>query len=151
MKTNVRKRRGATVVETAVVLGLGLLILFAILDYGRYMMVRHLVDNAAREGARMAVVASNDPNTSVITAHVSQQLAGKVPNPEISVYLVDPATGANVGNWYDAAYGAAVACRVRSTFTPVVPVMVVIRDPVRSMSNSITIEAVCVMRSEDNR
>src|SRR6202023_443803 len=52
------RRRGATLVEAAFVLSGLLVFLFAIFDYGRFIMIRHIVDNAAREGCRLAVAAN---------------------------------------------------------------------------------------------
>ena len=48
-----RKRRNATtLVETAIVISVCLLFLFGIVEYGRFLMIQHLINNAAREGAR---------------------------------------------------------------------------------------------------
>ena len=49
-------RRGLTIVETAVVISLVLLLIFGTYEYGRFVMVRQVIHNAAREGARLAVV-----------------------------------------------------------------------------------------------
>ena len=49
-------RRGAALVEAAVVLPIFFLVILAIVEFGRAMMVGQLVTNAAREGARRAVV-----------------------------------------------------------------------------------------------
>src|SRR5260370_22959096 len=50
------RRRGATVVEMAFVLSIALLLLFGILEYARFVFFMHVAQNAAREGARFAVV-----------------------------------------------------------------------------------------------
>jgi Flp pilus assembly protein TadG len=64
-----RKRRGAAVVETAVVLNVLLLMVLGIFEYGRLVMIRQLMLNAAREGARMAVVGTSS-NPPVTTAQI---------------------------------------------------------------------------------
>jgi Flp pilus assembly protein TadG len=51
-------RRGVTVVEMAFVLGIALLLLFGIIEYARFVFFLHVAQNAAREGARFAVVRS---------------------------------------------------------------------------------------------
>ncbi|MCX7700921.1 MAG: pilus assembly protein, partial [Gemmataceae bacterium] len=53
--TNPRSRRGATLVETALVISIFLMFLFGIFEYGRFVMTRQLMENAAREGARWAI------------------------------------------------------------------------------------------------
>lgn len=52
----VASRRGAAVVETAVVLPVFLLIVMGIVEFGRAMMVCQLLTNGARHGARLAIV-----------------------------------------------------------------------------------------------
>ena len=49
-------RRGTAVVEMAVILPVFLLIIFGIIEFGRGMMVEQLLANAARLGARRAIL-----------------------------------------------------------------------------------------------
>lgn len=49
-------RRGATMVELAIVLPVLLLIILGIIEFGRGVMVQQILTNAAREGARQAVL-----------------------------------------------------------------------------------------------
>jgi Flp pilus assembly protein TadG len=49
-------QRGTSMVENAITLGLLLTLLFGIIDFGRALYTYHLVDNAARLGARFAMV-----------------------------------------------------------------------------------------------
>lgn len=51
-----RKRLGAAVVEFAIVAPLFFLLVFAMIEYGRMVMVSQLITNASREGARQAVL-----------------------------------------------------------------------------------------------
>lgn len=53
------RRRGATTVEFAFVAALLFLMLFGILEYGRFLFVYHLTTNAARDAARFAVVRTS--------------------------------------------------------------------------------------------
>lgn len=48
--------RGATAVEFALVLPLFALLMFGIVDFGRYFFVQHTVQYATREGTRLALV-----------------------------------------------------------------------------------------------
>jgi Flp pilus assembly protein TadG len=55
------RRRGVTVVESAAVMSVFLLLLFGMFEYCRFLMVLHVTNNAAREGARYAVVNVDKP------------------------------------------------------------------------------------------
>lgn len=50
------RERGTTLVETAVVMAVLLTIMFGIIDFGRALYTYSFVANAAREGARWAIV-----------------------------------------------------------------------------------------------
>ncbi len=72
------RRRGATAVETAVVLIPLLMFLFGIFEYGRFLMDWNLLDNATREGCRYAL--ANNTNTSInanVQAVVTSYMAGR--------------------------------------------------------------------------
>ena len=51
-----RNRRGATLVEFAVVAPVMLLLVLALFEFGRLMMVEQIITNAAREGARRGIL-----------------------------------------------------------------------------------------------
>jgi Flp pilus assembly protein TadG len=72
------RRRGATAVETALVLLPLLMFLFGIFEYGRLMMDWNLLDNAAREGCRYAL--ANNTNSSIssnVQGVVTSFMAGR--------------------------------------------------------------------------
>lgn len=71
MKARRRTRRGMAVVETALVLGVFLMLLFGIFEYCRFLLVLHVANNAARDGARYAAVNVNCPSDQ-ITARQAQ-------------------------------------------------------------------------------
>jgi Flp pilus assembly protein TadG len=133
MKTKLSQRRGATVVETAVVLLIAVILTLAIYDYSRYFMMSQLVNNAAREGARQAVANTNTQNTAMIQNTVVQYLAnqnftdssGNAFNAsDVVVVQVSPATGAPTSpdsNWYDAPFGAGIMVQVNAKFTSLFP------------------------------
>lgn len=138
-----KTRRGATLVEMSIVLMLAMTVIMAILEYGRYIMVRQLVDNAARSGARMAAVSTNNQNLSPVTSLVNQQLAGQVSNHTTDVYWCDGSTGASKGTWYLAPYGEGIAVKVTTSYTPMVPTFGILPSPM-------TITSTSIMRSEAN-
>jgi Flp pilus assembly protein TadG len=60
-----RRRRGATAVETALVILPLIMLLFGIFEYGRLLMDWNLLNNAAREGCRYAL--ANNTNSTIAT------------------------------------------------------------------------------------
>jgi Flp pilus assembly protein TadG len=68
-----KKRRGATVVEVAVVSPLIFLLVFAGIEFGRLMMATHGLEEAAREGCRTAVL--NDVTYADVQTAVDARLA----------------------------------------------------------------------------
>jgi hypothetical protein len=50
------RRRGAAVVEFAVIAPLFFMMVFGIIEFGRALMVQQILTNASREGARRAIV-----------------------------------------------------------------------------------------------
>ncbi len=66
-RSSLSRRRGAAMVETALVLPVFLLLVLGIIEFGRALMVANMVTNAAREGARMAIL-DGSTNSQVQTA-----------------------------------------------------------------------------------
>ena len=70
-------RTGAATVEMAFVVSIFLLLLFGIFEYCRFVFVRQVVVNAAREGARYAVVNTTDTTVLPDTqAYVLTRMSG---------------------------------------------------------------------------
>ncbi|MCA9134343.1 MAG: pilus assembly protein [Planctomycetales bacterium] len=65
-------RVGAAVVEFAIVAPLLLLLTMGMMEVGRMVMVKQLLVNASREGARLAVLPGS--TSAEVTAQVRQQL-----------------------------------------------------------------------------
>lgn len=67
-------QRGAAIIESAIILLVFLLVLFAIMELGRLMNAQETLTNAAREGARFSVapvaMTSNLPTNAQITGVV---------------------------------------------------------------------------------
>lgn len=90
--------RGQALVEFAFVLPIFLLLLFGTIDFGRYVYYVQILNNAAREGARYAIVHGSN----------SFQPAG--PNPN------DPAVAAVVQNYAVGVIGSGATFNVASTW-----------------------------------
>jgi Flp pilus assembly protein TadG len=163
IRNRTRRRPGMTIVETALIIGVLLLFLFGILEYGRFVMTRQVLENAAREGARFAVVnTTQGVTTANVQDRVDQMLAGQSVQltgyskaTSIEVFKADPVTlqplDANnnpVASWTlapftNAQFGQGVAVRITGTYTPVLPSFLY-------MGHAIPLQATCLMYSEAN-
>ncbi len=92
-------RRGAAVVEFAIVAPVLLLLVFGMIEYGRLIMVQQVLTNATREGARRAVLdgATTSAVTSVVTdylstSHISGAVITVTPNPPSNAAFGEPVT-----------------------------------------------------------
>jgi Flp pilus assembly protein TadG len=150
-----RDRKAATVIETAFVLGICILLALAIFEYGRFLMIRQMVDNAAREGARQAVVGTSSFTTAQIQQTVVNYLVGQplqntsgqpLQASDVQVYKADPTTGQKAtpdSTWTNAAFGDSIAVQVQAVYHPMLPTF-------GFLPTSISLQATCVMRSEAN-
>ncbi len=60
------RRWGAVLVETSVIIGLVLMLVFGVFEYARFLMDWNLLNNAAREGCRYAL--ANNTSTTITTS-----------------------------------------------------------------------------------
>jgi Flp pilus assembly protein TadG len=124
--------------------------IFGIFEYARFLMLRNLMDNAAREGARLAVVNTNTMTTSNIQDAVDLRLGGmgnqiqsynKYSN--ISVFHADD-SGNNIGtDWTNAKFGEGVGVTISGNFQPILPSLLF-------MSSTIPVSSTAIMNSEAN-
>jgi Flp pilus assembly protein TadG len=139
-------RRGAAAVETAAVVSVFLLFLFGVFEYCRMIYVRQVVDNAAREGARYAIV--NTYNSTLVTdtqAVVKGRMGGldqTLQNYACNVYASD-ASGNNLGSPLNVAFGKYICCDVKVDYSPIVPSFLF-------LNQTLTIRSKCLMGSEAN-
>lgn len=61
------RRRGMTIVEATLVMSVFLMLLFGLFEYCRFLLVLHITNNAARDGARYAVVNLDKPDNFSVT------------------------------------------------------------------------------------
>jgi TadE-like protein len=125
------RRRGATVVETALVLGVCLMFVLGLFDFARLIFLRQTLTNAAREGARLAVVSTDSLGAGDIQTTVRRYLAGQsLDAMSIRVYKADPNTGNDIGPWNDAGLGECIGVEITGGYVPTVPTFSLIPDPV---------------------
>lgn len=99
LRRRATRRRGMTIVESALVLGVFLMLLFGLFEYCRFLMVLHITNNAARDGARYAVVNVNCPSDQIdakkteILNYTKARMGGvdkHIVGYEAAVYPCDP-------------------------------------------------------------
>ena len=88
-------RRGQALVEFAFVAPIFFLLLFGIIDFGRYVYYVQILNNAAREGARYAIVHGSDSFQPVGPTQDDATVAGIVRTYAVGVIgsgavLIDP-------------------------------------------------------------
>jgi Flp pilus assembly protein TadG len=131
------RRSAAALVEAAIVMNIFLLFIFGIMEFGHYVMVRQLMDDAARDGARMASTGTTTVTTAQIQALVTQELVNSGPaSINIQVFQANPQTGANIGPWTSAGIGDAVAVEITGKYQPMLSLAAIlpVAVPVQSLA-----------------
>ena len=146
-----RRRRGSdgqSLVEFALVLPLFLLLFFAIVDMGRAVFVYNSVTNAAREGARLAIV---NQDTASITNRAKQQVSiAETVNPSVTVsFFVANTDGTASATACPASapyFGCVAVVSFETTFRPLTPIIgnIVFKNGVTlTATSSLTVEYDC--------
>jgi Flp pilus assembly protein TadG len=91
-----RRDRGAAAVEFAIIFPLLFLILAGIIDFGRAFFTEIQLANAAREGARTAVLMPSPPNPAPsVSASISARVSAAAPGMSPSITPAVCASGAS--------------------------------------------------------
>ncbi|MGL4462845.1 MAG: TadE family protein [Planctomycetia bacterium] len=127
-----RPRRGAALLEVAVTLPIFLMVMYGIIEYGRFVYTNHVLNNAARVGARYAVchgtrvvidsVEYSTGSAWIMENRVKPMLYGQIikPDPQSRIYASN-AAGAFVGPYENANFGEFVTCEIQQDYRPIVP------------------------------
>lgn len=138
-------RRGVAAVEAAVALPVCLLFMLGVFEYGRYVMVRNVLENAAREGARYAAVHTADKQTSDVQAVVTGFLANQqvqLQNFAIQVYATDSSGNTLSGTtWNNTPFLDAIGVQIDGDYQPIVPKFLL-------LPNTVHISVVAVVNCE---
>jgi Flp pilus assembly protein TadG len=139
-----RDERGAAVIETALTLPLMLFVSVGIFEFGRAYQTWQVLTNAAREGARIAVL----PGTAdgVVTARVQSYLAdGQISRPASAAVSITRNNEISIGA------GTASASRVTVSypyeFIVLQPVATLV-SPGSTVGEPLTMTASALMRNE---
>lgn len=136
-----RNQRGAALLETAITLPLVLLVSVSIFEFGRAYQTWQVLTNAAREGARIAVITGTT-DADVTGAVRNYMTAGRLTNAATAPVVIDR----------NVALGANTASRITVNY----PFNFMVLSPVarlvqRSSSlgqGALTMTAVAIMRNE---
>ncbi len=148
-------RRGASLVEFTLVALVFFMFLFGILEYVRFIFFQNLLNNAAREGARFAVVSTTDSTVNPVTTVQVQNYVDSYlynmgannyltysPTSNISLFRIDPVNG-QVSDWGNATAGQLIGVTISGTYTPNSPLLLF-------LPSSMTVQATVTMSSEAN-
>lgn len=129
-----------------------LLFIFGALEYGRYLMMLHVANNAAREGARYAAshtqpiildgVTYGNSTADVVNVVNAYQVGNRLLSQVTSVYLSD-ANGNNIGNWTDASSGQSICVQITGNFEWFVPSLL-------QLPSQSSVQIRSIMRTESN-
>lgn len=128
--------KGQAMVEMALVIGFLVLLIFGMTEFGRAMYTRNTLNNAARAGARVAVVTpsssfpslsatsvdcSSIPSNSIYAAVCTGIAGGGIQNKTVTVTvgIQDPSGGTQT----TPASGYSINVTVQASFTPVLALM----------------------------
>lgn len=122
--TKASKRRGQALVEFALVIPIFLLVLVAIFDLGRAVFAYNTLTNAAREGARTAIVNQYKPS---IVARAKQQTAIvelNDPSVQVDFYQVNADGTPNTSvQCALIAVGCLAVVSFEATYQPITPIV----------------------------
>jgi Flp pilus assembly protein TadG len=117
----IRNQRGAALLETAITIPLVLLVTVSIFEFGRAYQTWQVLTNAAREGARVAVLSdSTDANVSATVRNYLQ--SGQLPGAATATINVERTV----------PFGSNTASRITVTY----PFNFTVLNPVIRLVNS---------------
>lgn len=147
--TALRPRQGAgqSLAEFALVLPIFLVLFFAIFDLGSAVFTFNSLTNAAREGARLAIV--NQDSASIIARAETQVSVAEINAPNVSIDFYQQApdgTPDTSSTCSPAAVGCLAVVSFESTYRPLTPIIgnILFKNGVTFKATSIlTVEYSC--------
>ena len=143
MRKRVRNERGAALLETAITIPLILAVCVAIFEFGRAYQTWQVMTNAAREGARVAILA--ETTDAQVTQTVKDYLtSGQLPTEKV--------TAASVSVERTVPFGANTASKITVTypfdFTVLNPVMRLLNSASTAGAATTMMTSTALMRNE---
>ena len=150
-----RGSRGQSLVEFSLVIPLFMLLLIAVFDLGRGVFAYNTLTNAAREGARMAIVNQYQPS---LIARAKQQTAIvelNDPSVTVSFYQVNADGTPNTSTpcaLSQIAVGCMATVSFEATYQPITPLIgnIIFRNGVTfTASSTLSVEYSCPANRND--
>jgi Flp pilus assembly protein TadG len=119
-----RRGRGQALVEFALVIPIFLLLLVALFDVGRAVFSYNTLTNAAREGARTAIVNQDVP--SIVARAKNQTAIVELDDPSVSVHFYQVAADGtpDLSDPCDlVAVGCLAVVSFEATYHPITPII----------------------------
>src|SRR5262245_50676559 len=93
-----KDQHGAVLVETALVLPILLFLFVGVVDYGLILREYQILQNAAREGARLSILPAYciDTNGSAVSDAIKQRVVDYLANENITIAASDVTVNQNV-------------------------------------------------------
>ena len=139
----IRNQRGAALLETAITIPLVLLVTVSIFEFGRAYQTWQVLTNAAREGARIAILAETT-DESVTAAVTGYMASGQLPEASIE--------GSTINVERTVAFGPNTASRVTVTypfnFMFLNPVMRLVKSDSATGQGTTHMKSAALMRNE---
>ena len=135
----IRNQRGAALLETAITLPLILLVSVAIFEFGRAYQTWQVLTNAAREGARVAVI-NGTPVADIKSAVKNYAAIGGLTVTDSQISLDQSVA---LGTWT----GSQVTISYPFQFIVLNPVAKMVKSGSKT-GEALTMSAVAVMRNE---
>jgi hypothetical protein len=119
-----RSERGSVLLEMAMTLPLLLLVSVAIFELGRAYQTQQVLTNAAREGARMAIVNQFEPTIVQRAKDASAMIELDVPNVSVNFYQVKAdGTPDTAKPCALVAVGCLAVVSFEATYRPITPII----------------------------
>lgn len=133
--------RGQSLVEFAIALPVLLAIVIGIFEFGMAWNQRQVVTNAAREGARVAVL--EDKNETHVEDAVANYLTNANLDPDLATVTYD-----NVGGAGDYGLPTTVNLSYPYEFRFIGPIVALLQGDDSAMAGTIQLQTTAVMRHE---
>jgi Flp pilus assembly protein TadG len=139
-----KSERGAALLETAVVLPLVLLVSVSIFEFGRAYQMFQVMTNAAREGARIAVLPGTT-DTDIQNRVVAYMQSGQITDATTSMVSIDHNATVSIGA--GTAQATQVTVNYPFSFMLLNPVAQLV-VPSSSLGGAFTMTTAALMRNE---
>lgn len=143
------RSQGQALAEFALVIPIVMLLIISLFDIGRAVFTYNAITNAAREGARMAIVNQDVASVQTWTA---QEAAGSIADPStVQVTFYDNLSGDQcdgVGTDPILSIGCIAKVDVMATWQPITPIVGNLLGPMSlNASAALPVEFVCGIAS----